>query len=83
MADQEDPLKAAEIAARQLALTCKGTFSTPEGERMLAELRAEFDPTQIVVPNDPYMTHYRLGGQDVLRFIDALIKLAENGNETK
>tara|TARA_Y100000034_G_scaffold123003_1_gene169208 strand:- start:14967 stop:15194 length:228 start_codon:yes stop_codon:yes gene_type:complete len=52
----------------------KRFFNSADGEEILQALEEEFNHDQIVVPQDPHMTHYKLGQRDVVVYIRQLLR---------
>jgi len=58
------------------AIPFSNVFGTPEGQEVLAALKAEFAPT-ILCTDSPHMTVVRAAQRDVIEYIESLIKLRE------
>ena len=63
------PLEAARAEIAQNDHRFKVTFSTPDGEAVLADLIARFADRTSIVPGDPYATHAREGAREVVLYI--------------
>ena len=56
-------------------------FQSELGKEVLKDLRAEMDPPLLVVPGDPFMTHFNVGKQDSIKYIDGMIAIANKADE--
>ena len=58
------------------AIPFSNIFGTPEGQEVLAALRAEFAPT-ILCSDSSHLTIVKAAQRDVIEYIESLIKLRE------
>ena len=68
-------IKAKKDLARR-SLCFSRAFSTPDGIEVLERLKQEFDPT-VLCSEDQFQTTVRSAQRDVIRYIEAMIKLRE------
>ncbi len=53
-------------------------FSTPDGKKVLKDLRERFVTRSSIVPGDPYMTYAKEGAREVVMYI---LKRMESSDE--
>jgi len=56
----------------------KRTFDTPDGQIVLDHLVTTFAQRSSIVPGDPYATHAREGGREVVLLIQSKIRSAKH-----
>lgn len=80
------PSVEAERQRRRENLIISATFSNRQGQLCLKLLKTLFDGQTILVPGDPYTTHFKLGQAEVVKFIEQALneaKGAANVEETE
>jgi hypothetical protein len=53
----------------------RSVFNTPNGEKVLQDLQAEFNPDEIFVKGDADETHINLGKRQAFIYIDQLLRV--------
>jgi hypothetical protein len=53
----------------------RAVFNTPNGEKVLQDLQAEFNPDEIFVKGDADETHINLGKRQAFIYIDQLLRV--------
>jgi len=60
---------------KDLIKVYKQLFSTPNGKKVLEDLKDTFCERTSIVPGDPYMTHANEGAREVVLYITENIKM--------
>ena len=53
----------------------RAVFNTPNGEKVLQDLQAEFNPDEIFVKGDADETHINLGKRQAFIYINQLLRV--------
>ena len=80
---REQKLEASQLEALQLARQFHLTFTSPQGRKVLDQLRARFSDRSSIVPNDPYATHANEGAREMYLYIEDMINAGEKDDEPK
>lgn len=74
--NQKKVMKQAQDNLVRESLPFNHVFSSPEGVKVLAKLKEEFDPVTIC-NTSPHETLIRAAQRDVIRYIETMVKLRE------
>jgi len=67
--------KAAMNSFDDLKSLYRAVFNTPNGEKVLQDLQAQFNPDEIFVKGDADETHINLGKREAFIYINQLLRV--------
>ena len=74
---REQKLEASQLEALQLARQFHSTFTSPQGRKVLDQLRVRFSDRSSIVTGDPYATHANEGAREMFLYIEDMINAGE------
>ena len=80
----KDSNAAVEAARKSLAMKAMDfqlAFSTPEGEKVLKILKAQFCPAELFDPNSDSKTFVNIGERNVVTYIEQMMRVNDNDNQ--